>query len=214
MSGVVRMGGGVREVSVRGALEWAFGVECAALDFDEYRSDGERPGTDTIWRLMQRGQLGCEIDGGGRSFAHDDADVIASFVAALPQGLGGRGMAVQIAALARAGMVPDCMPDATPRLVPVEWRNTRHGLFAKTEVIGSVVVRSRGREVRHDVTICPVTWSVTAQQVSRARQHYLDWWQALLHLRTRLRAAGLRSLRVGLEMPVLTPWDTTVSEAA
>lgn len=67
-----------RALSVRQALEWAFGAERASVDFDEL-NDGP-PATDTIWRLMQRGLLGCRIDGGGRSLPHDDAEVIASIL--------------------------------------------------------------------------------------------------------------------------------------
>ena len=65
-----------REISIKAALEWAFGLEHAQLDFDDLRPDGHRPGRDTIATLMDRGVLGCQIDGGGRSRSSDDAEII------------------------------------------------------------------------------------------------------------------------------------------
>jgi hypothetical protein len=197
-----------REMSVKAAIDWAFGVELAHLDFDAVGHEWDRPGCDTIWRLMQRRDLGCKIDGGGRSLPHDDAEIIASFVAALPESCGGKGMAIQIAELGRTGSVPDWMPDATPRCVPRAWRSTKHGSFAKTEVIGQVAWRYRGREVKRDVVICPVTYMPTASQIGAARRNYLAWWGALLHLQTDLANARLRTVIITQAMPCLAPWNT------
>lgn len=49
-----------REMSIRSALEWAFGAEQVSVEFDEI-NDGP-PATDTIWRLMRQGVLGCNIN--------------------------------------------------------------------------------------------------------------------------------------------------------
>lgn len=196
-----------RLMSVREALEWAFAVERASVDFDDFAGPG---GVDTIWRLMQRGRLGCEIDGGGSTPRHDDAEVIASIVAQLPVSVGGKAMAVQLATLARAGMVPDWMPGAAPRCVPQDTRLTKHGLFAKTEVVGSEETQYRGRKVKHDVVVCPVTYRPSMAQISAARRAYLDWWGALLDLQYRLAVAGLRTIRISREMPEMTPWHKAV----
>ena len=83
-----------RPMTIRAALEWAFAAEHAQLDFAEAQGDNARPGISTVWTIMQRGHLGCSVDGGGYSLPHLDADIIASAVANLPRGLGGRGMAL------------------------------------------------------------------------------------------------------------------------
>jgi len=198
----------VREMSVRAALEWAFAVERVALNFDDTDYEGQ-VGVDTIWRLMQRGALGCKVDGGGRSLRHDDAEVIASMVSALPVGVGGRGMAVQVAWCAATLGEPDWMAEARVRCVPRAWKQTRHGWFAKTESVGRVETVYRGRKTQHDVLVCPVTYTPSRAQIDVARRAYLGWYGALLHLQVEMRTYGLRSLRVTQDMPVLSPWRTT-----
>lgn len=198
-----------REMSVARALEWAFREECARLEFDEMgeTAGSLRVGVDGIWLMMQRGALGCEIDGGGRSHPAWDAEVIASTLAALPSVHGGRSMAVRMASLARAGMAPDWMQGARPRLVPEGWRNSRHGLFARTAVYGSVEYLHRGRKVRRDVLGCPVRYVPTAAQIAAARRDYLDWWGALWWVRCELRTLGiLRKVRITDAMPPMEPW--------
>jgi hypothetical protein len=195
-----------RQVTVLQAIQWALGVEHASIDFDDDGSGAGRVGVSPIWVMMQRGQLGCQIDGGGRSRSHHDADIIAAILEALPRELGGRGMAVQVAGLARAGLSPDWMKAARPRCVPVAWRNTKHGAFAKTTVVGVEVFTYRGREMRVSRDACPVRYVETVEQISAARARYLDWWGALLWLRHELAGAGLMSLEVTSAMPPMTPW--------
>ncbi len=196
-----------RPMSVALALGWAFGAECARLDFDEVNPDARTVGCDPIWRMMQQHALGCRVDGGGTSPAADDADVIASIVARLPVALGGKAMADQIAKLARVGAAPDWMPDATPRCVPRDgFRLTKHGEFARTECVGQVKTLYRGRKVVHYVVACPVSYRPSAAQISAARRAYLDWWGALLHLQAELRSCGLATIEVTRDMPPMTPW--------
>jgi hypothetical protein len=198
-----------RELSIEKALAWAFGVEYASLDFDDLVQADARPGTSTIWRLMQQGQLGCKIDGGGRSRAADDAEVIANAVADLPIALGGRQMAVEIASLSRAGLGPNWLANDAMRCVPLDWRNTKHGLFAKTSVVGQAVTshQHRGRKVMYDVVCCPVTFVPTAQQIAVSQRRYLDWYACLLHLRAELRSQCLlTTIMLSDAMPPLKPW--------
>lgn len=196
-----------RSLSIRSALEWAFGVERVSVEFDEINDSP--PATDTIYRLMRQGVLGCKIDGGGRSPGHPDAEIIASFVGRLRIEHGGKGMAVQIAHLARAGAVPDCLPGASPRCVPRDWRLTKHGDFARTEVVGKGELDYRGRKVRYDMLACPVTYSPSAAQIASARRDYLTWWGALLDLRHDLHHhGGLGTVTLTQDMPPLTPWRT------
>lgn len=196
-----------RQMSVRQALEWAFGAERASVDFDELH-DGP-PATDTIWRLMQRGRLGCKIDGGGRSIAHDDAEVIASILGTLDMTLGGKAQAVEVARYARAGSAPDWMPGAEPKVVPRDTRLTKHGLFAKTEVIGQVEVVHRGRKLKRDVGWCPITWYPSEAKIVSARKAYGQWWLSLQWLQGALRRGGLRTIEITQDMPPRAPWATT-----
>lgn len=201
-----------RPMGIRAALEWAFGVEKVGLDLDNLPE--WHVGTDTIWRLMRQHELGCRVDGGGRSEAHADAEVIASFVAALPIARGGGSMAVRIAELARAGLAPDPMLDARLRCVPLDMAHgNRFGPRAKAEEVpadepgqwGRVV--SRGRP-RAGSMWCRVTYTPTAAQVAAARRGWLSWWGALLYLAQDLRTCGrLEHVVITQEMPPLAPWE-------
>lgn len=195
-----------REMSIRGALEWAFSTELVSIDFDEIH-DGPG-GVDTIWRLMQRGRLGCKVDGGGRMMRHDDAEVIASFVGSLGPEFGGRGMAVRIAQLARCCEVPEWMPGAVPRCVPVEVVQNPHGTFSRTVVVGQAEVVRRGRKKKVDVLACPVEFRPRAVTIATMRRAYTEWWCALLELRVHLSHAGLRTVTITQQMPPRTPWAT------
>ncbi|MFN7224458.1 MAG: hypothetical protein ACK4MS_10605 [Paracoccaceae bacterium] len=194
-----------RELSVLQALEWAFGVERVSLDFNDLPQF--HVGVDTIWCLMQRGHLGCRVDGGGRSAAHVDAEVIASFLAALPEGQGGRGMAAAIADMARAGRVPRLLEAEERRCVPVAWRANKHGMFGVTERVGVAVTVFRGRRVEHEVLACPVTYTCTMADVMAARRFWMRWRGALAHLRHDLvTVGGLRSITLTDDLPPATPW--------
>lgn len=209
-----------RTMSIRQALEWAFSTEHARVEFNEMgeTSGAARMRVDGIWLMMQRGQLGCKIDGGGTSDPAWDAEVIASAVTNLPEGWGGRAMATQIAALARAGMVPDWMQDVRPKFLPSEVDQNQHGWTAKTaeaQHLGSrgwPVQERRGRKgrvVKEPVLYCPVFLCPTQAEIARARRRYLDWYGALLWLHGDLKAMGILSTVVLTdEFPPMTPWRT------
>lgn len=201
-----------RAMGIQQALEWAFGKECARLDLDTVDPENpDRPAVGTEHIIWQRHQLGATIQSSGGAWGgsapHHDAEVIAAFVAHLDEGHGGRAMAVRVAELARAGITPDWMPDARVRCVPLGWRTTRHGRFAKTEVIEVVRFKHRGRTIQREVTCCPVTYAPTAAQINAARRDYLGWWGALLSLGADLRGCGMLSrVEVTNVMPPMTPW--------
>lgn len=92
-----------KALTIREAVEWAFATERARLDFDDDKPDPVRPSVAPIWTMMQRGALGCKIDGGGRNPPAADADAIAGALARLPRDMGGKLTAVRVAELARAG---------------------------------------------------------------------------------------------------------------
>ncbi|MDO8982754.1 hypothetical protein [Cypionkella sp.] len=197
-----------REMSIKAALEWAFGTEHAQLDFDD-APQGARPGMSTIWLMMQRGALGCQIDGGGASKVADDADAIAGALAGLPVALGGKAMAADMAAWARAGGEPEWAINMTPRCVPRQWsRDNQFGAFAKTVVIETLeVAGKRGRRARFDVLACPVTYVPTASQIAMVRRRYLGWRLALHHLRGAL-VGVLDNITLTDEMPLSAPWSS------
>ncbi|PYG29979.1 hypothetical protein [Pelagimonas varians] len=206
-----------KPIAVWDLLQWAFRSECAQLDFDEIGSEaGGRVGIGIEYVLMQQSILGCRPDGGGSSAPHHDADIVASALSALPDHVGGRSMAISIAELARAGQVPDWMPDARPKIVPIEVQTNQHGWRSKT--VDSAEFGSEGwpRQPRrnrkgvvvHDVVkCCPVEIRPTPDQIGRAHRGYLAWWGALLDLRQVLhQSAMLSRFTVTDAMPPLQPW--------
>ena len=208
-----------REVSILELLEWAFARECARLDLDD-RPEGARPGVGIEYVMMQRGLVGARIDGGGHSLPHDDAEIVADAVAHLPVEVGGRGMAVYIAELARAGRVPDAMLGARPRYRPVEWSINQHGrrpATADAAILGpegwpAQVRRNRKGALVHDrVMFTPVHVVPTPCQIAAARRRWLAWWGALLHLRQALANCDLLCAhRLTEDMPPLAPWRKNV----
>jgi len=212
--------GAIRGLSIQRALEWAFGVEHARLEFNEIgeTSGNLRQGIDGIWLMMQRGALGCQVDGGGSSAPAWDADVIASAVSSLPDSFGGRQMAVVVAEHARAGTVPDCMIGVRAKIRPCGTRVDRWGERSETEEaqhLGAggwpVQVRRnrRGRVVEEPALYCPVMVTPTGAQIAAARQRYLDWWGALLWIGQELRTLRIMGgIEVTQDMPPMTPWIT------
>ncbi len=199
-----------RDMSIERALRWAFADECAQIDFDELgdTAHGNRRAIDGVAIMIARGAIGCQVDGGGRSEPAWDAQVIASAVANLPASLGGKGMAVRIAEHARSGSRPDWIRDDRTRCVPREWKMTKHGPFAKTELVDAVATTFRGRVIMRDVYACPVRYSPTAQQVASARASYRQWFKALLFLAVDLRRLNILSrVRITQALPPRRPWQ-------
>jgi len=111
-----------RAMSITDALAWAFLTEKAVLDFDQYGAhEFDRPGVDTLWIMAERHKVGVTVDGGGTSDPHRDAQVIAAAVEALPDHVGGRRMATQIAKLARAHSAPDWGQGDRISITPCDW---------------------------------------------------------------------------------------------
>lgn len=207
LSAKVRQGGRV-EIGIWSLLVWAFSREFASLDFDEVETEvGGNRGFGMEYVLIERARLGCSPDGGGRSEPHPDADIVAAALMTLPEGCGGRRMAVTIAEFARSGRVPDCRMNARPTCAPVEWRNSKHGKFAAREFWTG---RGRWPECvlgRDYGYVCPVRYTDTAREVAQARRGYLAWWGALLHLRAVLAVDGqIGAFALTDEMPPREPW--------
>jgi hypothetical protein len=206
-----RSGRTKRALGVQAALEWAFRIEKAQLELPPPKHVSEEGfGFGMEYVLMQRGALGCKVDGGQHkmgSYTHPDAEVIAATVAGMPDSLGGIRMAIHVAELARAGMTPDWLPGAVARCVPVDIKRNRHGDRAVSVVVGTERILIRGQLRTVEVRACPVTFSPAPQQIDAARSGYEDWWQALDWVRDGLVAGRmLREMEVTAVMPKVKPW--------
>ena len=197
-----------KPISIQSLLEWAFADECASIDFEDEGTLAAGYGSvGNAYLMAQRGALGCRIDGGGRSLPDPDADLVAAAVAVLPEGCGGRRMAVQIAEMARARRVPDAMVGAQPRCIPVGIRQNMHGNWGLTESLGTAVDTSGRKVKRIDVRWCPVTYTLTADKIGRARRNYLQWWSALMEVRSTFKIYNNLSRWQVLDvMPEMEPW--------
>ena len=214
MQGRIGRAGGAkvkRALGVQAILEWAFRVEKAQLELPLPKDVSEEGfGFGMEYVLLQRGALGCKVDGGQHktgSYTNADAEVVAATLAGMPDSLGGKRMAIYVAELARAGMTPDWLPGAVPRCVPVETKSNQHGERASTIVVGTERVLSHGKWCAIEVLACPVTWRPHPEQIASARQGYDDWWQALDWVRDGLVVGGmLREMEVTAAMPKVRPW--------
>ena len=201
-----------RSKSVQQALEWAFRVEHAQLELPEPPDPERRQGFGfgLEYVLIQRAALGCKVDGGQHkigSYTHEDAELIAAIVAAMPDNLGGKRIAIRVAELARAGLTPDWMPGAVPRCVPVETKRNQHGERASAVVVGTERMLTRGKWRTVELMACPVTWRPHPEQIASARRGYEDWWQALDWVRDSLASGGmLREVEIVGTMPKMRPW--------
>lgn len=142
----------------------------------------------------------------------EDAEVIAATVAGIPDGHGGKRVAIRLAELARAGLTPDWMPGAVPRRVPIIVKQNQHGTHAGAVVAGIERIRVRGPGSRAtwktiDILACPVTFSPHPQQIETARRGYGDWGKELSRVREGLIAGGMfRKVEVTGAMPRARPW--------
>lgn len=200
-----------RALGVQAALDWAFRVEQAQLELPPPKDVTEEGfGFGLEYVLLQRAALGCKVDGGQHkmgSYTHPDAEVIAATVAGMPDSLGGIRMAIQVAELARAGMIPDWMSGVVPRCVPMETKKNQHGERATTIVVGTERVKARGKWRTVDLLACPITWRPHPEQILSARRGYDEWWLALNWVRDGLQAGRmLREVEVTVSMPKMQPW--------
>lgn len=202
-------------MAVREALEWAFATEKASFDFDEIAatSGGQRQGISMEQLILERSRLGSvSIDTSpGRSEPAEEAQVIASIVrAVLPW-----HAACFVADLARARTAPDWMPDARPRMEPVEWvygRGVRRGRTEDASRLGGAGWphwkrrNRRGAIVEETVLFTPTTWSPSPSVIAHSRRRYLDWWGCLLEVGVALTGVELGRFAVTDDMPAMTPW--------
>lgn len=199
-----------RELPIQQLVEWAFRKECVQLDLPDPREAEERGyGFGMEYILIQRAKLGgVRIDTSiGRNYPHEDAETVAAILAALPQEVGGIRMAIAIAEHARAGNTPDWMPNARPKLEPLEWQDRWWGIRGRSEVLERVEIRYRGRKRAREVRYTPCRWVPSQESISAARRAYSDWWVALHELRERIRLSNMLRCHVLSDgMPPAQPW--------
>ncbi|WP_339112874.1 hypothetical protein [Thioclava sp. GXIMD2076] len=208
---------GPRVMSVRSALEWAFGPENARMDFDHSGAhEFDRVGVSPEWRMMQQAKLGCRVDGGGAGPAphvHPDAAMIAAAVEALELNpMFGREMAVLVATHARAGTAPDWRGSARRHVVPVGWEFDDDGEQIAQAVDGETWEYLSACRHRREVTsqFCPIRIIGGGVDAARRRRAYLDWCGALLEVSIQLRVPGyLDTIRVSAGQPPLSPWKNS-----
>ncbi|MEQ8292499.1 MAG: hypothetical protein RIA08_09855 [Roseovarius sp.] len=199
-------------ISVRGLLEWAFGVEFASLEYDEVSAalyGRSFAGIGAEYRIMQQLALGkgrgegVRVDTSfGTSHPHDDAEMVATVLRHTVRW----SLAVQVAELSRSGRLPDWGAGARPRCEPAEWRRCKHGLYASTDRGDRWTFVSAGRVKRVEGRICPIVYRDTARELAARRRAYLDWWGALLSVKSGLNAVDLRRFEVTEAMPPMEPW--------
>ena len=147
-----------REVTILQLLDWAFQKEKIRIDFDQgatERPQGALKGYGTEHILMRQAELGCRVQGGGTSEPHPDADAVADALAQLPEGVGGRRMALVIADLCRADETLGWGSDLAPQVQPVDWKQTKHGRFAVTETCGKARLHQPRQGARGGPALLP-----------------------------------------------------------
>jgi len=203
-----------KPISVRKLIEWAISKEHARVDFGEHaRLCGQPlPGVGVEYIMMQRGPVGARVDGGGVSFPHDDAYLVADAL----ENLARREVATYIAELARTGSAPDPMVDAQPKVRPLDWQENQHGMRPRTADATDLGpegwkpfcrINRKGKTVYDRSRCTPVKIEPTVQQIANARRAWLDWWGGLLDVRLTLQT-GMPLTRwvVTDEMPPMRPW--------
>lgn len=207
-----------RSIDIWGLIVWAFQREAAQLDlaregFATRCSEGFGYASMTAI-IAEHEQLGCRVDGGGRSDPHPDADLVAAALSILPEGCGGQRMALTIVEHARANTLPDWRVETS--IVPREWISNQHGHLAKTaDAAGLGVsgwpaqerINRKGVCVADAVKYCPVVVRGSAAVVASRRRQWLLFRTALLELRTTFQYGNdLTSWVVSDHLPPLRPW--------
>ncbi|MFG6081566.1 hypothetical protein ACEUZ9_002190 [Paracoccus litorisediminis] len=191
-----------RTMTVQQALTWAFAVEHAQLDFDQYGAhEFEREGIDPLWRGMRMQELGgVLIHGSGGNDPHVDAQIIVGALENLTfQGLITRNSATRVAELARADRSEDWGRWDRPACIPNGWDVSDTGSVYRW--------KTRKREKREvKGKFCPVIYTGFASTISDKRQKYHDWCEALLHLAYDL-GGRLHTIEIIDALPPLTPWQ-------
>ncbi len=203
-----------QDIAIWDLIVWAFKSECAQLDHPKMVVDYGHQMVSSSYLICRHEMLGCHIDGGGRSEPHPDADVVASAVAVLSDGVGGWRMATWIAELARVGVLPDWSVPCS--VTAADWQGNAHGRTGK--VAASVDVdpdngfeiprTARGNDHRVFGRCCPVIIRGDASQQARARRSYSQFILALHELKLSLGfGCDLTAFRVTKDMPAIRPWQ-------
>jgi hypothetical protein len=209
---------GKRSIGIWGLAVWAFQREAAQLDFVRAGSSADQftgfGFTSMTAIIAEHEQLGCRVDGGGRSDSHPDADLVAAAVSVLSEGCGGERMALMMVEHARAGALPDWRVETSIR--PRDWFTNRHGRTAMTADAAELGrlgwpaqsrTNRKGVEVLDAVLYCPIIIHGDAAEAARKRRQWLQFRSALLELRASFQIrSDLSSWVVTDKLPPLKPW--------
>lgn len=213
-----------RRMPVQDLLHWAFAIEYAQLDLPDLREHEDRGiGFGMEHMLLERARLGTQVDSSkGTSSAHQDAELVAATVRHLPESVGGLRMAVRVVELARAGLIPDWMPNAVPRLYPSSVQQSNGDwVMGKPEVVSIIYEdvfvphpknpkKHIKRQKQTKVMATPCRWIPSRYQISRSRELYIEWWIALVEIQHRLKGhKGLRKYEVTDHLPQMKPWENS-----
>lgn len=206
----------VREMPVRVALEWAFAVERAMIDWPDGETATERAARRLSRSTSAFGQdveLGTKVDTsrGHTGHAAHAAELIAATVARIPRSKGGRAMAYVVVECARARSAPDTMNGITPRLEPRAWHQNQNGRRAATESLGFVIVQKRSAKkkalTKFDQRYCPLVLRPAPAMIAARRRIYCAWRGALVWLADELRPAlANEGIAITDELPAERPW--------
>jgi hypothetical protein len=210
-----------RKMSIRMALEWAFMTEYVELDLSD-GSPRTPVGVDTLYKLIKRNELGfVRIEGGGKSEAHEDANLISLSITKLALTQRRRNLALMVADCARFGRAVDWMDGAVPKIEPAEWK-VRRGYsnqdMAKEAVLRRYVVEKKIPHPRNpeksftsrskaEDSWCPCIWTTSLQEIETARADYEKWIAAMKWVRDDLIADGkLETIELTNRLPDTRPW--------
>jgi len=211
-----------RHLPIQAMLEWAFGREKVQLELPDRRDHEERGfGFGMEHVLIERAKLGgVRIDGGGPRLkdSHEDAEAVAAVVSNLPENLGGRRMAVQVAECARTGLTPDWMPGAEPKLEPQHWQSRKGQWRGKPELLGIYVEtwkqahpknkrKKITRQKKHEIWWTPCTWAMDPRTIEAAHRDYSAWRDAIEYIRDGVRNVRLFNHVVTDALPPARPWE-------
>lgn len=196
----------LKKVTIDLFLLWVYQAQKADIVIDhgvglhslERMADGHEVASisgDGCYQIMMEAEIGARVDYSGRGGArlHTDADLAHDIVKSGQVSHYHRGVILDYG---RSGRIPDWMPDAAPRMVPL--LNKR----------GRLKMLRVGADGKGRAAACLVKPEIVAGYIDAKRKMYKDWHDALNSLA--LLLAAHRDMMTGYDVQPLTcsrePW--------
>lgn len=187
-------------------LLWVYQAQKADIVIDhgiglhtlERMADGHEVASisgDGCYQIMREAEIGARVDYSGRGGAclHNDADLAHDLVKSKQVSRYHRGIILDYG---RSGRVPDWMPDAAPRMIPVTNRR------------GGIKMLRVGKDGKGRPLACQVRPEVVAGYIDNKRKMYRDWHDALNNFADLL--AGRKDMMTAYDVQPMTcprePW--------